>query len=146
MTSSSAAIRSFCVNYCDDIRLEVGNKISLIGIYGADLLVPEMPAVIPKLCIYVQIYSELEAHFDDDIEVKVLIDDDVINSSRCSPKDGAVLGAKQFHKLALQFVISPFVIDKECVLRTRASYKGVEYVASGLNIRRASSAATLSAT
>lgn len=36
---------------CDDIRREVGNKTSLIGIYQNDILL-SIPSVLPKLCIH----------------------------------------------------------------------------------------------
>lgn len=37
---------------CDDIRQEVGNKISLIGIYPGDIMSMPIPSVIPKLCFH----------------------------------------------------------------------------------------------
>jgi hypothetical protein len=37
---------------CDDIRQEIGNKISLMGIYGRDIVVPQIPFVFPKLCLF----------------------------------------------------------------------------------------------
>lgn len=38
---------------CDDIREEIGNKVSLMGIYGDNIVFPILPAVMPKLCIYI---------------------------------------------------------------------------------------------
>jgi hypothetical protein len=37
---------------CDDIRQEMGNKISLMGIYGKEVIIPDIPFVFPKLCIW----------------------------------------------------------------------------------------------
>ena len=39
--------------FCDDIREEIGGKISLMGIYGHDMqfLGASFPLLIPKLCI-----------------------------------------------------------------------------------------------
>ena len=37
---------------CDDIRLEQGNKFSLMGIYDLGLLLPQIPASVPKLCLF----------------------------------------------------------------------------------------------
>lgn len=34
---------------CDDIRHEVGNKFSLIGVYGSDIYPASMPFLFPKL-------------------------------------------------------------------------------------------------
>ena len=37
---------------CDDIRREVGNKSSLIGIYRRDIVVATTPYIFPKLCFH----------------------------------------------------------------------------------------------
>lgn len=36
--------------FCDDVRQEVGNKLSFLGIYGPQLIVPSFPADLLKLC------------------------------------------------------------------------------------------------
>jgi hypothetical protein len=43
--------------YCDDIRNEVGNKLTLVGCYGTDLLLDTFPIVLPKLSVYVRAYT-----------------------------------------------------------------------------------------
>jgi hypothetical protein len=43
--------------YCDDIRNEVGNKLTLVGCYGTDLLLNAFPIVLPKLALYVRAYT-----------------------------------------------------------------------------------------
>ena len=45
---------------CDDIRLEQGDKHSLMGIYGTQVFVPEMPFVLPKLCFQVQVRTPID--------------------------------------------------------------------------------------
>ncbi|MBP7231357.1 MAG: hypothetical protein KBA28_05440 [Syntrophaceae bacterium] len=40
---------------CDDIRHEIGNKISLMGVYGKDILVPDIPYVLQKLCLWLSL-------------------------------------------------------------------------------------------
>lgn len=48
--------------FCDDIRREVGNKLSLMGVYGGDLFVAETPAFIPKLAVAITFLApELES-------------------------------------------------------------------------------------
>lgn len=37
---------------CDDVRHEVGNKVSFIGVYTKDLFIPQTPFTFPKLCAY----------------------------------------------------------------------------------------------
>lgn len=41
--------------FCDDIRQEVGGKVSLMGCYQGDLFVPFMPVALPKLCVFVTV-------------------------------------------------------------------------------------------
>lgn len=36
--------------FCDDIRFEIGNKQSYIGVYSGELGAPQFPLVLPKLC------------------------------------------------------------------------------------------------
>ncbi len=35
---------------CDDIRVEVANKFSYMGIYEKDIVVPTLPLKVPKIC------------------------------------------------------------------------------------------------
>ena len=39
---------------CDDIRREIGNKISLIGLYQETILVSSLPYIFPKLCFHIE--------------------------------------------------------------------------------------------
>ena len=44
--------------FCDDIRNEVGGKMSFIGCYNGIIFVPPtFPLVIPRFCIHLQIFS-----------------------------------------------------------------------------------------
>ena len=43
---------------CDDIRQEVGNKISFIGIYGNNISVTKFPYLFPKLC-FVNFFKDI---------------------------------------------------------------------------------------
>lgn len=47
-----------CTLFLDDIREEVSGKISLIGLYGLDLVLGvKPPVIIPKLCIMSRIFG-----------------------------------------------------------------------------------------
>ncbi len=39
------------VIFSDDVRLELNNKRSFIGVYGTQMVVPELPAIVPRLCV-----------------------------------------------------------------------------------------------
>jgi hypothetical protein len=46
--------------FCDDIRQEVGNKVSFMGCYQGELFVPFVPMMLPKLCVQVTISTTVE--------------------------------------------------------------------------------------
>jgi hypothetical protein len=43
------------VTWCDDIRQEVGNKPSFMGVYTAALIIPSLPATLPRLAAQIQV-------------------------------------------------------------------------------------------
>jgi hypothetical protein len=45
---------------CDDIRQEVGNKLTFVGTYQDLIVVPKLPFTFPKLCFFVQ-YGDISA-------------------------------------------------------------------------------------
>jgi len=46
--------------FCDDIRQEMGNKVSFMGCYQGELFVPFVPLMLPKLCVQVTISTTVE--------------------------------------------------------------------------------------
>ena len=63
--------RAFHCLFCDDIRHEIGGKISLIGIYNQDIVFNASPPVTwPKLCIHLTIISSLN-DFPEHIEISM---------------------------------------------------------------------------
>jgi len=49
---------------CDDVREETGNKYSLMGVYGAELVFANLPALLPKLCLSVML-NDVKADFGE---------------------------------------------------------------------------------
>lgn len=87
---------------CDDVRNEIGNKLSLIGIYTKDIVFNEIPAIYSKLCFVIFI-EELKELFTD---VKVILkspeSDDVVMKMKAPPE------ASLNSNLVLTWAISPF--------------------------------------
>jgi len=50
---------AYC-HFCDDVRVEIGNKTSLMGIYGGELLVPAMPTMLPKLAVVIFVRTPID--------------------------------------------------------------------------------------
>ena len=46
--------------FCDDIRVEIGNKLTYVGTYSGQLLIHgSFPSTIPKLCLGIVYYQRL---------------------------------------------------------------------------------------
>ena len=56
---------------CDDVRQEVGGKISLMGIYSKDIVVNKIPAILPFINLIVM-FEDIKEPFDN-ILVSVII-------------------------------------------------------------------------
>lgn len=54
-TNLTPALSTFSV--CDDVRMEVGNKFTLVGFYGRSIAVPVIPGTFPKLSFFAQFDS-----------------------------------------------------------------------------------------
>lgn len=83
--------------FCDDIRHEIGGKISLVGCYSDKLLVSEFPQRLPKLCAQVLLATE---PLYDDTDFTVFIKDQSGNEI-----------------VRLEAVVSPSEADKELGVR-----------------------------
>ncbi len=59
-TTTQNADRFVHAIFCDDIRHEVGNKVSFMGCYQGELFVPFVPLMLPKLCVQVTISTTKE--------------------------------------------------------------------------------------
>ena len=51
--------------WCDDIRQEVGNKPSFMGVYTSALVVPQLPLTLPKLCVWLTLSTPQEPPLQD---------------------------------------------------------------------------------
>ena len=49
--------------FCDDMRHEMGNKVSFMGCYQSEIFVPFAPIALPKLCVHVTITTPAERPF-----------------------------------------------------------------------------------
>lgn len=75
------------VIWCDDIRQEVGNKPSFMGVYTAGITVPTLPALLDRLALHVWAYTPKDKPFKS-ITVSVQRDDGhVLASISTSPND-----------------------------------------------------------
>jgi len=131
--------------YCDDVRLEVGNKQSLMGIYSGDLLVSEFPVALPKLCIIVNLVTSIDKPLKE-LTIKVTKDNETlievpVTSEKLSEPQSSIVQNGDMNnpdrRIALNFTltIAPFTIEKECILRVRAVTESGELKGNALKIK-----------
>lgn len=60
--------------WCDDIRQEVGNKPSFMGVYTGGILLPELPVVLPRLSVYIWTVTPIDTPFEK-LTIRIVRDD-----------------------------------------------------------------------
>jgi hypothetical protein len=135
----AAQSRCFVAQFCDDIRYEVGNKVTLVGLYNGFLYLKEFPALIPRFAV--NIYVEIP--IEDSIKSVVFRiekgDEIVLETSSEPPKvdtSKAESGHDEFTRrtMGLQITLPPLTVMAPCMLRAVVTIDGVETVAGKLRI------------
>jgi hypothetical protein len=93
---------------CDDIRQEVGNKISLIGIYAKDIFVTKIPFTLPKLCFAIN-YNNIKGGDTFSIELS----DPSGERLGGVIKVGVAEKIKGYVRFQIHAVFSPLVVKNE---------------------------------
>jgi len=129
--------------YSDDVRQEAGNKLSLMGVYQTALIVPTLPFVLPKLCIFVEALTLASQPFHK-LLVQVLSNRDVIISGEIDT-DTANIAKEAWHsqiqedervmRLSLVMQVAPFSVTEDRVIRTRITTESEVLRAGALVIR-----------
>jgi hypothetical protein len=131
--------------YCDDVRLEIGNKQSLMGIYGEALVISEMPASIPKLCVVVTVVTPSSRPFeklvtvikkDDEVLVEAPLAEELANeiSERARVRKNEMDSEERILRLNAAFILSPLLVEAPCTLRVRAYTESEELKCPALRI------------
>lgn len=131
--------------YCDDVRLEVGNKQSLMGIYSSDLFLPELPIALPKLCIVVNLVTPIDKPWKE-LTIRVtkdketLIEAPITGDQLNGPQSNIIENGEKDNSdrsigLTFTLMLAPFTIDKECILRVLAITESGELKGHGLKIK-----------
>ena len=129
-------IDSIFVNYCDDIRFERGDKISLVGVYGPQMVVPELPITLPRLCMFLQITMKPRIGITEPITIEVMIDKHVFQSAVSSVDQfpGSPEGGDTA-RIACHIELTTLTIEKPCQLWVRVKYGKKTFKSYPLQIR-----------
>jgi hypothetical protein len=135
--------------FCDDVRQEVGNKLSYMGIYGTNLVVPSFPTTLVKLCCVFTVRIPASTP-PRTVLFRLLRDDEVIFEADLSAATAgnpalevppAVMDARALTiSTVAQFV--SFSVTQPSTLRARAIVDGKELRGGGLELQAAAAAPT----
>ena len=124
--------------FCDDIRQEVGNKISYIGCYVGQMIVSQFPIVLPKFCVMMGASTPESSPFKQ-LKFRLLKNDEVLAEYE-APLDAitasgppSVMEGEELRLSFYQVVqIYPLQIDGPCKFRARAITESGEIRGGGL--------------
>lgn len=132
--------------YCDDVRHEMGNKLSFMGCYQGELIVPVVPTLLSKLCVYVSAWTLVEKPFKN-LAFRIVQNDDKELARVETPAGALVDGGTPIQadgatriSVSTAVTFSPFFIEKPTSLRLLAMTEEGEIVGPRLLIRVAAPA------
>jgi hypothetical protein len=139
--------RSVFTIFCDDIRQEIGGKLSYIGVYNAQMFVPSFPITLPKLCLAMSVITPVDTPFRK-LAMRILKDDTqlaegVLDETQLAGAVQAFADVPEDERkervqvLQSMFVFSPFLLEGSCTLRVRVETESGELRGGGLRIEQA---------
>lgn len=138
--------RCILAQFCDDIRHEVGNKVTLVGLYDGALFLQEFPAMIPRLGINLVVDTPIEDQVQS-VVLRIEKGDEVIGEAKASvppqPNPATVVqnGHDEFTRamFSMKILLAPITVMAPCMLRVKVTLDGIESIAGKLRITAAPS-------
>ncbi|MCD6389105.1 MAG: hypothetical protein J7L69_06815 [Desulfobulbaceae bacterium] len=90
---------------CDDVRQEVGGKMSIMGIYSKDIVVNKVPAILPFINLVVM-FEDIKENFEKLFVTIVIPKSDPIKVSYPAPS-----GIEKGKDINLVLGLSPFKLN-----------------------------------
>lgn len=126
--------------FCDDIRHEIGNKMSFMGVYQGELIVPAAPIALARLCIYAMALTPVARPFKS-LVLRVVLDDKTELARLEIPPETFAnwpeiqddSATRKQISTALSF--APFFIEKPTTLRLMAETEEGEIIGPRLLIK-----------
>jgi len=133
--------------FCDDIRHEVGGKLSFIGVYSSGLFVRAFPVTLPKLCLSVKIVTpadeplkvlNLRVLRDEETLQEIALDEGQLADAIDSAEEMTEEQRKERVQMAqFMLVFSPIQFEDACTLRVRVQTEDGELHGMALKVDQA---------
>jgi hypothetical protein len=126
-------VRHMTSIFCDDVRMEQGNKLSYMGIYNGRLQLPGFPVVLPKLCVVMSVHCPGSAEPPTSLTFNLFKDDILLHeipmefssATELVGEDGNIEDGKIF-TVSTIMQIFPLQLLGPCELKARAICDGIE--------------------
>ncbi len=135
------------VIYCDDIRNELGNKLSLMGIYDSELVVPAFPMTLPKLCAQILIRFQGQILPKESMKIELLngdvsmavfeLDKKSLEAVEIPTAEDHVPVDERSVSIQVHFILAPFSLEGPSTLRVRCYADKKLHKGNALRIRTA---------
>lgn len=104
--------------WCDDIRQEVGNKPSFMGVYTGGIVIDQLPAVLPRLCAWTHVSCHIEAPIKK-LSISLERDDGTVliyipETDFPEPSEDAIQSEKSLQATMFGVQINPLPIPADC--------------------------------
>jgi hypothetical protein len=103
--------------WCDDIRQEIGNKPSFMGVYVGGVVVPSLPTILPRISVWLSVQSPLSKPIKE-WSVKLVRDDGAVllhMPTTSIPTDEAPsIPGRTMQNLMLGLTAAPLEIPIDC--------------------------------
>jgi len=139
--------RALC-HFADDVRFELGSKVSVIGMYSGEMVVPTLPVALPQLVAMGTCFTPIDLPIKS-LSFRVLLGDQVLQDGEIPPDTLRTTQAQvdvggdgddsvQEVSIGIQVALAPLYLESLAPLRMVMIADGVELVAGRLRIRQAS--------
>jgi hypothetical protein len=127
--------------FCDDVRQEIGNKLSYLGIYGPVLIVESIPTNLVKLCCVMSVRVPAESPprkvtFRLLRGDEVIFEADAVQSEQPDPAASTAVVGTDSIALTISTVaqLVSFPLTQHCLLRSIAVVDGMELRGGSLEL------------
>lgn len=133
-----------CGLYCDDIRQEVGNKQTLVGIYSGNELIFDrpFPVALAKLCVQAMFVFPA-GKGPEDLKFRILLDSHVLVETKIPteiiandvPVEPREDDAPARRGVTANLILGPLAFESNALMRLEAIADGERYFGPRLKIR-----------
>lgn len=115
--------------FCDDVREEINNKHSFIGVYDKEIIVKKFPTLLPKFFIVNRIKFKKNETPPKEIFIKLTFPGGETEVTAKIEKKKNTISQDEFVSINGEF--SPFILESEGIIEAKIKADGKRFFSSG---------------